>query len=147
MNNMEYFEILFGALLGFSFTLLIQLINWLIKKWKANKLLKLEFPEIQKFLISYTTAYEMEFYGISNTPIPYFELISNPNEILYLDETKRVLVYKMNTNIKAAENLRLLAIPLINNPEREVELNLYGKIYNDYLKAAKDDGEKLKKKI
>jgi hypothetical protein len=142
---MEYFEILFGALIGFSLTLLIQLINWLIKKRRAENLLELEFPKIQEFLETFSKANESGHNVISNTPIPTFELISNHDDLLNLNKTKRILVYKMMTNIKSAEHLRLLSIPLLENTQRERELILYGNIYNSYLKAAKEVGYKLKK--
>jgi hypothetical protein len=147
MDGIDYFEILSGAFIGFSFTLLIQLINWLIKKRKANNLLKLEFPTIQNSLESFTKANELIHNLISNIPIQSFELISNLDELLNLRKSKRLLVYEMISMIRSAENLRLLAIPLLNNSLRESELNLCGNIHNGYLKAAKEPGNKLKKKI
>lgn len=145
MESSDYIQILFGAGIGLLVTLSLQILNFVIKRRQANKLLNLEHPQINQFLSNYVKSFEMGYKVISRTPIPTLESISNYDQLLSLSSAKRRLTHNILANIKQAENLRILATPLLEKDKKEIELDVYGKLYFDYLIAAKKDSDELLK--
>lgn len=104
----------------------------------------MEYSEIGKFLDGMVKAGEKHKI-ISMTEIPNLKMVSQVEELLHLSEKRRTLVYDLTINLQNAENLRQLAVPLLNSDKgNENQLEMYGLLYTQFLKAAKETIDKLR---
>lgn len=142
----NYFNIIFGALIGFGLSLLLQLFNHLMLKRRALSLLKLEYPEISKILTGLVNSAE-KVNGIISTEIPNFRLVMQTEYLLRLRKSIRDDVYSVYKQLEHAERLRLIAHPLIGDSNKYTELNAYGMLYKSCLKAAYKEMNNLSEKL
>src|SRR5690554_5855602 len=110
MDN--YIDIIFGAILGFGLSLLLQLFNTLLLRKKALKLLKLEYPEVSKTLTGLVNSAE-KVNGISSTEIFNFHFVVQTEYLLHLKKDIRSSLYSIYKQLEHTERLRVKAHPLI----------------------------------
>lgn len=140
MHN--YINMIFGGMLGFILSLLLQLFKTLVLKKQPLKLLKLEYPEISKILTGLVNSAE-KVKGISSTEIPNFHFVVQTEYLLHLQKDIRSSLYSNYKQLEHTERLRVQAHPLIGAEGHNTELQSYGMLYLSCLKAARVEMDKL----
>lgn len=136
----DFLMLLAGALIGF----IISIITIKYQEYKDQKRAK-KICEIEVFKISkLITPFVNQKLVISTDEIPSFKMTSQIDIFLSLKDKLRTNVYDITIDLESAENNRKRAYSLLNQPEKINELNLYGKLYHDYLKCAQTKIEELK---
>jgi len=146
-----------GVILGFASSIGTLKYQEYCQRKKALKLLKIEISKIINYISPFTVKNNKveslieegikEFTGISIHEIPNFKMIMQLDLLLNLKDDFRESVYSISNDLESAEKNRLYAIPLLQQPNRAIELDLYATIYLDYLISAKEKIEKLIEKL
>lgn len=142
-----------GVILGFGASISTIKYQELIQKRRALKICKIELFKINKLIAPFTVTTNqlntpngeiIKFNGISMTETPNFRMVTQIDMFLNLNDTLRKSIYDISLDLESAENIRKLAIPLLDQENRANELFMYGTIYTDYLISVLEKIEKLK---
>lgn len=139
----DFLMLIAGALIGFIISMITIKYQEYKEKKRANKICKIELFKISKLITPFVNHKE----GISIDEIPNFKMTTQIDIFLNLNDKLRTNVYDITTDLENAENNRKRSYSLLNQPEKINELNLYGMLYHDYLKAAQTKIEELKDKL
>lgn len=139
----DFLMLVAGALIGFIISIITIKYQEYKEKKRANKICKIELLKISKLITPFVSHKE----GISTDEIPNFKMTTQIDIFLNLNDKLRTNVYDITTDLENAENNRKRAYPLLNQPEKINELNLYGMLYHDYLKCAQTKIEELTDKL
>jgi len=142
--------VVIGVILGAILTILITKRQNNAKHKKASIVCKMELDNISKQLAPFTMkdmhiqnadGSTIPFNGIAVTELPN---IGHRDEFDQLKIDTRGKIDEIILLLNEAEKHRKLAIPLLNQPENNKLLNMYGTIYSEELRAAKDKIDSLK---
>jgi len=145
-----------GVILGFASSVGTLKYQEYCQRKKALKLLRIEISKIINYISPFTIKNNKvksengeiaEFTGISIHEIPNFKMIMQLDLLLNLEDDFRQSVYSISNDLESAEKNRLYAIPLLQQHNKTIELDLYATIYFDYLTSAKEKIEKLIEKL
>lgn len=139
----DFLMLITGALIGFIISMITIKYQEYKDKKRANKICKIELFKISKLITSFVNEKKI----IPIDEIPNFKMTIQIDIFLSLDDKLRTNVYDITTDLESAENNRKRAYPLLNQPEKINELDLYGMLYHDYLKVAQTKIEELKDKL
>ncbi|RKR05916.1 hypothetical protein C8C83_5268 [Flavobacterium sp. 90] len=152
MTN-EIILLILGVVLGFGSSIGTLKYQEYSQRRKALNLLKVEIFKIDKLITPFLIEKNKiilpdgeirEFNGISINEIPNFKMITQLDLLLNLKDYLRESIYSISIDLEFAEKHRILAIPLLNEENRANELDVYGTIYLEYLKSAKEKIDELK---
>jgi hypothetical protein len=145
-----------GAILGFGASIGAIKYQEFEQRKRAVNIFNIELYKIDKFLspliktdnkLQLPSGEIIPFNGISTTEIANFKMVMQIDVFLSLNDKLRKLIYDVSLDLDCAENNRKLAIPLLNQKDKANELDMYGSIYLEYLKSAKEKIENLKKNL
>lgn len=157
----EIILLVIGASIGFVISIFTLIITNIYQDYKerkrATKICNIELQNISKSLVPLLSSENSnlqlpngelkQFTGISIDEILNFKLTNQLDVFLNLEDSLRSSVYDISFDLDRAESNRKLAIPLLNSPDKAQLLDIYGTIYLDYLKSAKDKIDKLNIKL
>lgn len=139
----DYAGIFVGALLGFCLTLLLQSMNWITRRRRSNKILKMEIEHpakiVRRLLLS--------SHSLPMAEIPQLELICQTEALLGLNDRRRHLVYQLAYCLKHVENVRQFAAPMLGDLGKSDALIAANKTYIDWLKGAEEAIDELEKEL
>ncbi len=143
-----------GAILGFVASIGAIKYQEFQERKRAVNIFNIELYKIDKLLsplvmidnkLQLPSGKIIPFNGISTTEIPNFKMVMQIDVFLSLNDKLRKLIYDVSLDLDSAENNRKLAISLLNQNDKGKELDMYGSIYLEYLRSAKEKIENLKK--
>jgi len=153
----DYILILLGGLFGWGLTELSTIANSYRTKKRAMKLLMLEFgnvfDQVDGLIKGNQSVQKTQSFGIiPETPIKNFDLCMQTDLLLSMDSRIRDFVYSIHGLLSHAENLRILAVPLLipvhtdpsNNNYAQRKLQTFAMVLYECLEAVKGKMTTLK---
>jgi hypothetical protein len=123
---------------------------------RATYILKSELTKIDQFIkpdfikpcsLQIRPGKTVQSFPISEEEIPNFEWALKDDYFFSLDEQNRNYLYDLYNVLKEAERFRILSRPLLQSENHSQQLELWGKLYLEYLQVARNRVDRLKIKL